>query len=130
MVNSETCVLYELYEARWNGGSAKAGSGAVFDLSSDVLRPATWTSADAAGLPILPGLVRFDEVQAGSIDHAIRFTVSCTRNRFIRPARHEAGVADRACPPMGARFRLKSSFDITGTGPTSRWCCARCSTTG
>ena len=86
----------------------------MFDLTSNALRPATWTSADAAGLPILPGLVRYDEVQAGSIDHAIRFTVSCTRNRFIWPARHEAGVGDRSCPPMGARFRLKSSFDITG----------------
>ena len=114
MVDSSTCTLYELYDARWNGGSPTAGSGAVFDLTSNALRPAGWTSADAAGLPILPGLLRWDEVQAGAIDHAIRFTVDCTTNAYLWPARHRAGVSDERCPPMGARFRLRSSFDISG----------------
>jgi hypothetical protein len=114
MVNGDTCTLYELYGARWNGGSPTAGSGAVYDLSSDELRPAGWTSADAAGLPILPGLVRYDEVAAGEIAHAIRFTVDCTTRRYLWPARHQAGVADRSCPPMGARFRLRSGFRLAG----------------
>ena len=120
MIDRDVCVLYELFAAQWNGGNPRAGSGAIYDLVSNALRPRTWTSADAAGLPIFPGLVRFDEVQAGSIDHAIRFTVACTRNRFIWPARHEAGVHDRDCPPMGARFRLKASFDISGFGANAR----------
>jgi hypothetical protein len=120
MINSDTCTLYELFDARWNGGSPTAGSGAVFYLSSDALRPAGWTSADAAGLPIFAGLVRWDEVQAGSIDHAIRFTAVCTRNRYIWPARHQAGVANPDCPPMGARFRLKASYDISGFSPQAQ----------
>jgi hypothetical protein len=114
MIDQDSCTLFELFGARWNGGSPKAGSGAIFDLGSDALRPAGWTSADAAGLPIFPGLVRADEVQAGAIDHALRFTVACTRNRALWPARHQAGVRDRTCPPMGARFRLKAGFDISG----------------
>jgi hypothetical protein len=114
MIDRDTCTLFELFGARWNGGNPQAGSGAIFDLTSDGLRPAGWTSADAAGLPIFPGLVRYDEVQAGAIDHALRFTVACTRNRYVWPARHQAGLRDRRCPPMGARFRLKASFDITG----------------
>lgn len=114
MVDGDACVLYELFDARWNGGDPTAGSGAIFDLGSNALRPRTWTSADAAGLPIFPGLVRYDEVLAGSIDHAIRFTVDCTRNKFIWPARHQAGVNDKDCPPMGARFRLKGSFKLGG----------------
>ena len=114
MIDADTCALYELFGASWHGGDPQAGSGAIFDLTSNELRPKTWTSADAAGLPIFPGLVRYDEVRTGSIDHAIRFTVQCTRNRFIWPARHEAGVADRACPSMGARFRLKANFDVGG----------------
>jgi hypothetical protein len=120
MIDEDTCVLYELFAARWNGGDPEAGSGAVFDLSSNALRPAGWTSADAAGLPIFPGLVRWDEVQAGEIDHAIRFTVGCTSRRYVWPARHQAGVADRRCPPMGARFRLKGGFDLSGFGPNAR----------
>ena len=120
MIDRDTCTLYELFDARWNGGDPRAGSGAVFDLGSDALRPPGWTSADAAGLPIFPGLVRFDEVVAGEIDHAIRFTVACTTNRYIWPARHQAGVADRRCPPMGARFRLKAGFDISGFTPRAR----------
>ena len=120
MVDSDTCMLYELFDARWNGGQPRAGSGAIFDLGSNDLRPAGWTSADAAGLPILPGLVRWDEVLAGEIDHAIRFTVACTTRRFIWPARHQAGAPDRRCPPMGARFRLKGGFDISGFTPNAQ----------
>lgn len=120
MIDEDACVLYELFAARWNGGDPEAGSGAVFDLTSNALRPAGWTSADAAGLPIFPGLVRWDEVQAGEIDHAIRFTVACTTRRYVWPARHQAGVADRRCPPMGARFRLKAGFDLSGFGPNAQ----------
>lgn len=113
MVNPSTCELYELYNARYrSGGGSTAGSGAIWSLKSDLLRPATWTSADAAGLPILPGLVNYDEARAGAIDHAIRFTAQCTQQSFIWPARHQAGQADNNCPPMGARFRLDASFSL------------------
>lgn len=115
MINRDTCVLYELYAANWNGGNPTAGSGAIFDLRSNALRPDTWTSADAAGLPIFPGLVRFDEVQAGAINHAIRVTASRTDRSYLWPARHQAGAADDSnLPPMGARFRLKAGYDVTG----------------
>ena len=115
VVNSGTCTDYELFSAhRVHGGrSWKAGSGAVFDLGSDALRTAGYTSADAAGLPILPGLVRPDEVAAGVIDHAIRVTVPASDDTFIWPARHEAGTADAALAPMGLRLRLKASVDIS-----------------
>src|SRR5437868_2547153 len=113
MVNKDTCTLYETSGTQWNGGSPKGWSGAAFPLGSNSLRPDTWTSADAAGLPILPGLVRYDEVQAGFIGHAIRVTFDCTHG-YIWPARHEANSGGPGCPPMGARFRLKSSFDISG----------------
>ena len=116
MVDEGTCLLYELFGVRRNGGHPSAGSGAIFDLDANTLRPAGWTSADAAGLPIFPGLVRYDEVfgpDAG-IHHALRFTVSCTRRSYVWPARHQAGVADPDCPPMGARFRLRGGFDISG----------------
>ena len=116
MIDRGTCVLYELFAVRRNGGHPTAGSGAIFDLGSNALRPAGWTSADAAGLPIFPGLVRYDEVfgpNAG-IHHAIRFTVGCTSHRYLWPARHQAGVADPRCPPMGARFRLRAGYDISG----------------
>ena len=112
-VDSDTCVLYELFNARWNGGNPTAGSGAIFDLNSNDLRPAGWTSADAAGLPILPGLVRYDEILAGYIGHAIRMTSDCTSRNYLWPARHQAGVRDPRCPPMGARFRLKQGFDVS-----------------
>jgi hypothetical protein len=116
LVASGDCHLYELFDAAPDGrGGWNAGSGAVFDLRSDRLRPDTWTSADAAGLPILPGLVRRDEVQAGHIDHALRFTVARTQRGFIHPATHQAGSStDAGLPPMGARFRLKASFDVSG----------------
>ena len=109
--------LYELFDAHpLNGGTSwRAGSGAVFDLSSNQLRPLSWTSADAAGLPIFPGLVRYDEaVQRGAIDHALRFTCPRTRKGFITPARHHASVDTSASlPPMGMRVRLKGSFDVS-----------------
>ena len=116
LVNSGNCVLYELYAAYPQpDGSWHAGSGAVFDLRGNGLRPATWTSADAAGLPILPGLVRYDEVAAGAIRHALRFTVVHTRDQFLWPARHQASSSGNpAYPPMGQRFRLKAGFDVSG----------------
>jgi len=120
MVERGTCRLYELYDARWNGGDPRAGSGAIWDLDSNALRPDGWTSADAAGLPIFPGLVRWDEVKAGAITHAIRFTAECTNASHIWPARHDAGVNDQSCPPMGARFRLSKSFDLSGFSPKAR----------
>ena len=116
MIDRDTCTLYELYAAEWNGGEPTAGSGAIFHLegpNANDLRPATWTSADAAGLPIFPGLVRWDEVNAGAIEHAIRFTVNCTSQHYVWPARHQAGSSDDRCPPMGARFRLKAGFDTS-----------------
>jgi hypothetical protein len=115
MVDKSTCVLYELYNARYrSGGRSTAGSGAIWNLGSNRLRPAGWTSADAAGLPILPGLLRIDEVEKrGVVNHAIRFTAQRTRTRFIWPARHQAGESDSpSLPPMGARFRLKASFPV------------------
>jgi hypothetical protein len=114
IVERGTCRLYELFAADWNGGDPQAGSGAIWDLDRNRLRPNTWTSADAAGMSIFAGLVRWDEVKRGEIDHAIRFTVSCTTEAYVWPARHEAGVDDPDCPPMGARFRLRASFDLSG----------------
>jgi hypothetical protein len=115
VVQQGTCKLYELYEAYpLPDGSWSAGSGAVYDLNSNALRPDGWTSADAAGLPILPGLVRYDEVAAGEIRHAIRFTVDVTQKKHIWPARHDASDDTSVTrPPMGQRFRLKSSVSIT-----------------
>lgn len=116
VVDRDNCVLYELWDAYPQpDGSWHAGSGAVFDLKSNALRPATWTSADAAGLPIFPGLVRYDEVAAGEILHAIRFTAPQTQDTFVWPARHEASnLSGLNYPPMGQRFRLKASVDISG----------------
>jgi hypothetical protein len=110
-----TCQLFELYHGRRFGGGWIAGSGAKFDLVTGALRPLGWTSADAAGLPILPGLVRHDEVAAGLIDHAIRVTFSQTRAGFILPATHLAsGDTDPTLPAMGMRLRLRADFDISG----------------
>lgn len=119
VVDQDNCTLYELYDAQpQTGGAWHAGSGAVFNLNSQSLRPAGWTSADAAGLPILPGLVRYDEVTAGEIRHAIRFTAPQTRNTYVWPARHEASsLTAMKYPSMGQRFRLKSSFDISSFSP-------------
>ena len=115
VIDKDNCILYELYSAYPQAdGSWHAGSGAIFDLRSNALRPAGWTSADAAGLPIFPGLVRYDEVAAGEILHAIRFTVPQTRNTYIWPGRHEASsLTGLNYPPMGQRFRLKAAFDIS-----------------
>jgi hypothetical protein len=116
VLDSGNCFLYELYNSSVNSdGSWSADSTAVWDLLSDEQRPYTWTSADAAGLPIFPGLVRYDEVAAGKIQHAFRFTLPKTRAAFIPPASHWAGnTSDPTAPPMGMRLRLKSSYDISG----------------
>ena len=121
MVDPATCTLYELYDAQYSPTGSTAGSGAIWNLDSNALRPAGWTSADAAGLPILPGLVRYDEVQSGVITHAIRMTAESTDTSYIWPARHEAGSSSNPdLPPMGARFRLKASFDISGYSPQAQ----------
>ncbi len=110
---SKPCTLFETWDTHYRPrGRSTAGSGAVWHLYSNALRPAGYTSADAAGLPILPGLVNYDEVAAGAMDHAIRFTAQCTQQSYLWPARHEAGQADADCPPMGARFRLNASFEL------------------
>jgi hypothetical protein len=109
------CRLYELYAARRLGGGWEAGSGAVFNLRSNALRPEGWTSADAAGLPIFPLLARYPEVRAGRIDHALRVTVSRTQAGYIHPATHEASsISDPSLPPMGLRLRLKAGFSLAG----------------
>jgi hypothetical protein len=116
VVNSATCRLYETWATRRSGQRWLAGSGASWLLTSHALRPAGWTSADAAGLPILPGLLRYDEVALRRIDHAIRFTTDVTIRRYLWPARHQAGsVDDPTYPPMGARFRLKASYPISAS---------------
>jgi hypothetical protein len=116
VLEKDGCKLYEMFDARKDpsGSGWTAASGAVFDLRSNALRPDTWTSADAAGLPIYPGLVKYDEVASGVIRHALRFTASRTQDGFIHPATHEAGSNDAAYPPMGLRVRLKPSFDVSG----------------
>jgi hypothetical protein len=112
IVDRDACRLYELFDLERRGGRWYAGSGAIWNLSSNRLRPSGWTSADAAGLPMLPGLARFDEVRAGAIRHALRFTAPHTRRAYVYPARHQAGEStDPALPPMGLRVRLKASFD-------------------
>ena len=115
VVNKKTCRLYETFATRQaSNGKWHAGSGATWKLTGNKLRPQGWTSADAAGLPILPGLLRFGEVHRGNVDHAIRFTTDVTDRRHVWPARHDAGsVSDPSYPPMGARFRLKASFPIS-----------------
>jgi hypothetical protein len=119
--DTSACRLYELFAAVNGGGGWTAGSGAIWDLRSNALRPDGWTSADAAGLPILPGLVRYDEVASGAIFHAIRFTAPHTRTAHVYPARHDAGESgSSALPPMGLRVRLKASVDISGFGPQAR----------
>ena len=119
--DTQDCVLYEIFAASKSGGKWSGGSGAIWDLRSNALRPNGWTSADAAGLPILPGLVRYDEVAAGVIAHALRFTAPETRSSHIYPARHDAGRRSSASlPPMGLRVRLKASVNISGFGPQAR----------
>jgi len=122
VVDNSTCRLYETWDStRQPDGSWRAGSGATWDLRSNALRPATWTSADAAGLPILPGLVRYDEVAAGRIDHMVRFTAPRTQKAFIWPARHQAASSTSPdLPPMGAVFRLRADVDISWMSPQAR----------
>jgi hypothetical protein len=130
MINSETCELYELWNARYAAAGASAGSGATWNLRSDALRPSGWTSADAAGLPVLPGLLSYAQVQAAvatgkPITHAIRFTAARTQSAFIWPARHAAGSGSSASlPPMGARFRLAAGFSVAGFCSASTPYCA------
>ena len=117
VIDKARCKLYEVFDAHPIDGGRRwrAGSGATWDLRSNKLRPKGWTSADAAGLPILPGLARYHDVKHGAIKHALRFTVSETRRAFIYPARHYASSSlDRDLPAMGQRLRLKKSFDISG----------------
>ena len=115
LIDKDACKLYELYALYPKGSGWTAGSGAIWNLRSNALRPAGWTSADAAGLPIFPGLARYDEVARGVINHALRFTAARTRRQYVYPARHYASSSDDpALPPMGLRVRLKDSVDISG----------------
>ena len=121
MLDRTTCRLFELYAASHDGSGWHAGSGAIWNLASNALRPDGWTSADAAGLPITPGLARYDEVAAGAINHALRFTVPTTRGAHIYPARHDAGSGtSSSLPPMGLRLRLKANVSLAGFGPQAR----------
>lgn len=120
VIDPATSLLYETWNTWPNPDNSNwsAGSGAIFDLSKNKLRPESWTSADAAGLPIYPGLIRYDEVQSGEITHAIRFTAQQTQKAYIWPARHHASsLTSNQYPPMGQRFRLKSNFDISSFSP-------------
>lgn len=121
VINNKTCKLYETWNTRQVGNRWTAGSAAVWSLKSNNLRPAGWTSADAAGLPILPGLLRWDEIASGKVDHAIRFTLDTIADSYVWPARHRAGsTSSSAYPPMGARFRLSASFDTSGYSGSAR----------
>jgi hypothetical protein len=122
VVDRDNCVLYELWSAYPQpDGSWSAGSGAVFPLTSNALRPAGWTSADAAGLPVLPGLVRYDEVAAGEIAHALRFTAQVTQRAYVWPARHYASSnTSPSVPPMGIRVRLKAGYDVSRFSPRNQ----------
>jgi hypothetical protein len=121
VLDRDACRLYETWNTRPMGAGWVAGAGAIFDLRSNALRPPSWTSADGAGLPILPGLVRRDEVNAGRIEHALRFSMSRTQRAYVPPARHFTGTStDPTLPPMGLRVRLAASYDISGFGPTAK----------
>jgi hypothetical protein len=121
MVDKSSCRLYELYDLRHTSHGWTAGSGATWSLRSNHLRPAGWTSADAAGLPIFPGLARWDEVKRGVIDHALRFTAPETRRAYVYPARHYASDSnDASLPPMGLRVRLKTGVNIASFPPQAR----------
>lgn len=124
VVDKDNKLLYELYNASFTGGKWQASSGAIFDLSSDKLRPAGWTSADAAGLPIFPGLVRYEEVLKGTIDHAIRFTLQSANVKpaYIAPARHSVNSkgGQFTSLPFGAKIRLKAGFNISSFSATNK----------
>lgn len=119
VLHKPSCRLFETWNTRHAATGWTAGSGAVWNLRSNRLRPRTWTSADAAGLPILPGLLRWAEVRRGEVRHAIRFTAPTSAPRFIWPARHQAGD-DPQAPPMGARFRLRAGFQTAGYSDATR----------
>ncbi len=121
VVDRSACKLYETWNTRVSGTTWRAGSGAVWSLRSNQLRPDGWTSADAAGLPIMPGLLRWSEVRDGHVDHAIRFTTDETSSHHLWPARHDAGsTSSWSYPPMGARFRLDPSFKAQGFGAKAK----------
>ena len=113
VIEEGSCLLYETWDSILKGPGWNCGSGAKFDMTSNKLRPDGWTSADAAGLPILPGLVKVSEVKAGKVEHAIRFTMNSSQQGYIHPATHAAGDMNPALPPMGLRLRLKASFDTS-----------------
>lgn len=119
VIDTGTCTLYETWSSTYVGPGWSCGSGAVFNLDSDALRPDGWTSSDAAGLPVLAGLVKVSEVMAGSIHHALRFTMASTQQGYIHPATHAAGSSNANLPPMGLRMRLKATFDLSSfSGPS------------
>jgi hypothetical protein len=121
IVDRDACKLYELFALHRTASGWAAGSGAIWSLRSNKVRPAGWTSADAAGLPILPGLARWADASTGAINHALRFTVQRTRKAYVYPARHYASSStDPSLPPMGLRVRLKASFDISKFPPQAR----------
>jgi len=121
VLDKDNCRLYETWSTYPEGGGWRAGSGAIFDLDSSKLRPDGWTSSDAAGLPVLPGLVRYDEVAAGAVRHATRFTVQRSQRAYLWPARHFASsIRDVDVPPMGARLRLKAGVDLSRFSPSTR----------
>ena len=120
VLQSGTCRLFELYHAQRSGPGWTAGAGATFDLGSNALRPELWTSTDEAGLPVLPGLVRYDEVAAGEISHALRFTIGTSGRGFVPPARHYGTSSDPNVPPMGARLRLKAAFELSSYSGQAR----------
>lgn len=115
VIDTDNCKLYETWDSEYNGSGWSVGAAAIFDLTSNELRPDGWTSADAAGLPVFAGLIRYDEVKAGAINHAIRFTAKRTQRGYIYPATHFAStITDEDVPPMGLRLRLKADFDLSG----------------
>ncbi|MFO0635251.1 MAG: hypothetical protein U0168_20580 [Nannocystaceae bacterium] len=133
-LDRDNCMLYELFAAYTDDGGAswQAGSGAIFDLRSNALRPEGWTSADAAGLPIFPGLVRYEEVvEQGAIHHALRFTVENSRRAYIHPATHYASdLTDENLPPMGLRLRMKADYDCSSYSQEVQVICAALKTYG
>jgi len=120
LLDKSNCFEYDLYQGAYSGGSWSAASSAIWDLQNGENRPYTWTSADAAGLPIFPGLVRYDDVATGAINHAIRFTVPSTKSAFVSPASHSAGNNSSSPIPMGMRMRLKAGFDVSSYSATNQ----------
>jgi hypothetical protein len=120
MIHTDECVLYEIYAASNQADGWHGGSGAIWDLKKNSTRPVCWTSADAAGLPIFPGLARYEEAAKGAINHALRFTASKTQSAFVDPASHFAGSAGASLPPMGLRVRLKKTYDFSAATPQSK----------